>query len=113
MDDRMVNRAQAEDTSVKECGTMNRNTLRTVCAAFVTIVFALTATAFGASAEPAPSTDLPVDQAHHDSTADGDQVAGPLNWWTYNPVTTATDSDDASESDGVVVVEPYLDTALA
>jgi hypothetical protein len=92
---------------------MNCNTLRTVCAAFVTIAFALTATEFGASAEPAPSIDLPVDQAHHESTADGDQVSGPLNWWTHNPVTTSTDSDDTSASDGVVVVEPYPDTALA
>ena len=49
---------------------MNRNTLRSVCAAFVTIVFALTVTALGASAEPAPSTNLTVDQAQPESPGD-------------------------------------------
>jgi hypothetical protein len=87
---------------------MNRGTLRKFSTSLVTIVFAVTATTLGASADPAPSTDLPVQQ---EGNADHD--GRPVNLWTNKAVTASTDSDDKSELVGVVVVQVSPDAATA
>jgi hypothetical protein len=113
MDGVAAKQSQTGNNSVKECGTMNRPTLRSLSAVFASGIVALSAAPYVASAQSAPSTDLTAEQVRAEFVADGYQVSAPLNWWTNNHVTTFTVSDGSQQSDRVVTVLVYPDAATA
>jgi hypothetical protein len=104
---------QTGSISVKECGTMNRPTLRSLSAFLASAVVALSAAPFAVNAQEAPFTGLSVDQVRNEFVADGYQVGAPIGWWTNNHITTFTVTDGSEQNGRVAMVLVYPDAATA